>query len=640
VSDQLPDAAGVGLPEQLRLAVAAARSAYQDSSRLIRLLSILGRPGSPEELVEETLTALSSVFQADVTCLVRLVDGRMVTTASCGLPEGDPAFRNGWPLSARACAVLRDGRPGTWSMTEPAFGLEDRALVDRLGLGSVAWLPLTEDGADVEHLLVLFRRESQPFTGAETALLGSVASRLTTAVQARRRAVALELLARSGHVLPRHRRTADLLRDAVELLRELLAAQHATAFLITDGRARSIGFAATGAAPASGPPWDLGELEASALPGWRSALDGRPHLLGTDRPGNRPVVVVPTGPAGAPTAVLYAGWADLPPLMLPVTDTAAIFANTLTAAMSNVSLYRALSQSEESLRLIADSIGDLIAVVDPACCFTYASAAYRRTVGHAPEALVGRSLLDLVHADHRVPVRDALMTSITTSASATIEYPLRTGSGALVWVESVLRPAGTRDRGMVMSSRLIDERKRREEELRHRAAHDPLTGLANRASATSRLQEALGSDRDGDVGVLFCDLNKFKQVNDRLGHAAGDDLLRQVAERLRRCIRAGDLIARLGGDEFVFVLDGVGSPHEVAEVGRRVAQELRAPFSLSGEQVEISISIGAAVGTRGATTPDELLDVADTAMYTDKRRGVGLEPSRITRVGGRAHRPG
>jgi diguanylate cyclase (GGDEF)-like protein len=159
--------------------------------------------------------------------------------------------------------------------------------------------------------------------------------------------------------------------------------------------------------------------------------------------------------------------------------------------------------------------------------------------------------------------------------------------------------------------------------LRMRATQDPLTGLANRVLVGQRLEAALEPGAAGRVGLLFCDLDRFKAVNDLLGHEAGDELLQQVARRLRGCVRPTDLLARFGGDEFVIVLDAVRDLAEVAEVGRRVSRGLDDEFHLRGERVRVSASIGGVLGTPGTTTASAMLRDADAAMYVAKERGLG-----------------
>ena len=160
--------------------------------------------------------------------------------------------------------------------------------------------------------------------------------------------------------------------------------------------------------------------------------------------------------------------------------------------------------------------------------------------------------------------------------------------------------------------------------LEHQATHDALTALTNRALFQGRLEQALaGAARGGDaVAVLFLDLDRFKVVNDSLGHAAGDDLLVAVAGRLAGCVRGGDTVARLGGDEFAVLLAGLGVGREATRTAERIIRALDAPFRLGGHDVVTATSIGIAVGGTGHAAVDLLRD-ADVALYRAKARGRG-----------------
>jgi diguanylate cyclase (GGDEF)-like protein len=162
------------------------------------------------------------------------------------------------------------------------------------------------------------------------------------------------------------------------------------------------------------------------------------------------------------------------------------------------------------------------------------------------------------------------------------------------------------------------------QELSLRATRDALTGLANRDLATQRLQEALGNGTASHVGLLFCDLDGFKAINDRLGHDAGDELLQLVAARLHNGVRSRDLLARFGGDEFVVVLGEVDTLDQVLDVARRLLRGFDDPFALNGERVSVTASIGGVLGTRGETTATSMLRDADAAMYVAKARGRGV----------------
>jgi diguanylate cyclase (GGDEF)-like protein/PAS domain S-box-containing protein len=163
-----------------------------------------------------------------------------------------------------------------------------------------------------------------------------------------------------------------------------------------------------------------------------------------------------------------------------------------------------------------------------------------------------------------------------------------------------------------------------EEEVRHRALHDPLTGLPNRVLFLDRLEQALAhAKRTGNrVGVLFCDLDQFKLVNDSLGHEAGDELLGAVAPRFAGVLRAGDTVARFGGDEFGFLVADAKSLRDVTRVAERIAAVLAAPFPLRGREYYVSASVGIAVSD-GSGTPEALIRDSDLAMYRAKERGRG-----------------
>jgi len=169
----------------------------------------------------------------------------------------------------------------------------------------------------------------------------------------------------------------------------------------------------------------------------------------------------------------------------------------------------------------------------------------------------------------------------------------------------------------------ITERKNAEEELRHQAFHDTLTGLPNRQLLLDRLDRSLESARrEGqETAVLLMDLDRFKDVNDSLGHSAGDRLLKLVAVRLENAVRRSDTVARLGGDEFVLVVDGPAGESAAAMVARHVLDFFAAPFELDGQSLHVRLSIGIALFPAHGKTPEELLKNSDLAMYRAKERG-------------------
>ena len=176
--------------------------------------------------------------------------------------------------------------------------------------------------------------------------------------------------------------------------------------------------------------------------------------------------------------------------------------------------------------------------------------------------------------------------------------------------------------GIVLNARDITERVEAAAALEARAYHDQLTGLPNRAKLLDRLERALvtASARRRLVGVLFVDLDHFKVVNDSLGHAAGDELLREIADRIHEVVRPSDTVARLGGDEFVIVLDDMSRRGDAMVAARRIRRSLTRPISIADQQTVTTASIGIVVSD-GSHTPDELLRDADTALYQAKEQG-------------------
>ena len=181
------------------------------------------------------------------------------------------------------------------------------------------------------------------------------------------------------------------------------------------------------------------------------------------------------------------------------------------------------------------------------------------------------------------------------------------------------------------------ERKRTQLHLAHLALHDDLTGLANRALFLDRVTLALArTARDGGrVAVLFCDLDRFKVINDSLGHAAGDDLLRQVGERLRTIVRPADTVARFGGDEFLVLCEGLEDEAAVVAIAQRLVDSVEQPFAVHDHPVGVGLSVGAAFARAGDQAED-VIRAADHTMYRAKHSGrkIGLSDATEHRADG------
>ncbi|HBR58402.1 MAG TPA: hypothetical protein DEA22_13195, partial [Blastocatellia bacterium] len=194
------------------------------------------------------------------------------------------------------------------------------------------------------------------------------------------------------------------------------------------------------------------------------------------------------------------------------------------------------------------------------------------------------------------------------------EFPIEISLSSWETAEGVFYSGIVRD---------ISERKSLEDQLTHQALHDPLTKLANRALFLDRVEHALDRAvrKRAPLAVMFLDLDNFKSVNDSLGHAAGDQLLVSVTERLQACLRSTDTPARLGGDEFAVLIEDIENTEDAAFVAERIRDVLSTPFSVSGTEIFASTSIGIATTATALETPDELLRNADVAMYMSKSNG-------------------
>jgi diguanylate cyclase (GGDEF)-like protein/PAS domain S-box-containing protein len=251
--------------------------------------------------------------------------------------------------------------------------------------------------------------------------------------------------------------------------------------------------------------------------------------------------------------------------------------------------------------------------------------AFCEFLGFSRDELVGRNARDLVDpADREADAELLADLRAGRTAAYRTEKRYRRATGELVWTlqaRSMASDAKGR-RLLIDQVENIDERKRNEQELAWRALHDPLTKLPNRHLLTERLDHALERlDRQpGGVGVLYIDLDGFKPINDRLGHAAGDEVLRQAAQRVAGQLRRQDTPARVGGDELVVLCENVTETRQLEALAGRLERALRVPYKLAGDTIAIGASIGIAITDGGDGVGSEgLLARADAAMYAAKR---------------------
>jgi diguanylate cyclase (GGDEF)-like protein/PAS domain S-box-containing protein len=272
---------------------------------------------------------------------------------------------------------------------------------------------------------------------------------------------------------------------------------------------------------------------------------------------------------------------------------------------------------------------DLITLLGTDLRITYQSEAVMKILGRPPYEFVGKTLHEVVHPDD-VPIAQAHLSKVLSGglgSTSAFEFRMAHLDGQWRIVNVVITNLFDEpDVGaIVLNSRDVTERHALEQELNHQAFHDTLTGLANRALFFDRLSHAMdrSARENNSVAVLFLDLDDFKTVNDSFGHPAGDQLLVEVAERIRAATRPGDTVARFGGDEFAVLVEAGFMPQAAQEVAARIIDALDPTFRVLTNDVAMRPSIGIAIADRPLETPDDLLRDADLAMYVAKRKGKG-----------------
>jgi diguanylate cyclase (GGDEF)-like protein/PAS domain S-box-containing protein len=303
------------------------------------------------------------------------------------------------------------------------------------------------------------------------------------------------------------------------------------------------------------------------------------------------------------------------------------FVGSLEDVTSELEALREISAREAEDRMLAENSSDFLARHAPDGTYRYCSPACVAITGYSPEELIGTSPFRLVAAEDRDAVRAYARLVSEREEPATAAYRLRCKDGQLRWLETTARAvrddAGVRE--LVSVTRDISERKQAEIELSHAALHDTLTGLPNRALFLDRLGLALRRTerRSGSVAVLFCDLDRFKVVNDSLGHDAGDRLLVDVAGRIVTALRPADTVARFGGDEFTILCEDIAGEIEAATIAQRIVDVFRDPFLLEDGEVFLATSVGIAIARGNDDRAEDLIRDADAAMYRAKERGKG-----------------
>jgi len=329
-------------------------------------------------------------------------------------------------------------------------------------------------------------------------------------------------------------------------------------------------------------------------------------------------------PGAAPRHLLASGRA------LHGADGEALGAVVALKDVTELDLSRArLAESAEWLRTIADNVPALIAYVDTDLRYRFANERYREWFGVKPADMLGKTVCEAMGEAFYAPRREALARCLAGHASHLEIGEERRGRTRVI--SSTYLPH-VRDgvvQGIYVLSTDATSAREYERQLHALAHSDHLTGLPNRRSYEERLAQAIARARRGaaPLALAYLDVDHFKQINDGLGHAVGDTVLREFARRLAAAVRSSDTVARLAGDEFVVVLEQVGSPLECERIAAKLLDAIRPPFALDGRTLQVTTSIGIAWSARADQAA--LAHAADEAMYLSKHAGRNTASVRV-----------
>lgn len=322
---------------------------------------------------------------------------------------------------------------------------------------------------------------------------------------------------------------------------------------------------------------------------------------------------------------------------IPIDDSVALIKDDLGNIMGAVLVFQditerkqvqeALMRREQEFKALVEHAPDIISRFNTELRYVYVNPAIEKATGISAQTFIGKTHAELKMSEEVCQIWEQKLRQVfTTRKENEFDFSLPTPSGTRYY-HTRLVPELANDGAVdfVLSiARNITALKQAEAQLIHDAFHDALTGLPNRVLFMERLERSLVRTKRHTgcmFAVLFLDLDRFKVINDSLGHMIGDQLLIAIARRLETCLRSGDTVARLGGDEFTILLDDLKHVNDIKFVVERIHEELTSPFNLSEHEVFTTASIGIALSTSNYDRPEELLRDADIAMYRAKALG-------------------
>lgn len=341
------------------------------------------------------------------------------------------------------------------------------------------------------------------------------------------------------------------------------------------------------------------------------------------------VIAIPASLSGRGPIQLIPGAGDLERILVLqiFIATACLSMWSLAVIMTERAFFRRrLLESERLYRLLADNSRDMVVRLRLDGQQLYVSPSAKELLGWEVDELSPAPRWDLIHPHDRALLSRSITELAAQGGEATISYRVRHKDGRYVWIEALSRLMPSGDSGgpeIISTNRDVTRRVEAEEALAALARYDTLTGLANRFHFDERAEVALARHRRTSraVALLYLDIDRFKEINDTMGHAAGDAVLREMARRLKEVLRVTDFPARIGGDEFLVLIEDVDSRDTLGNVVRKILAALQSAFVIDGMELSVTASIGIALCNAPLSNSDEMRHLADTALYQAKAAG-------------------
>ena len=628
-------------------ALRAARSAVRDASRVNRILTVLSEPAPLELLLEKLLATVSELFSSDIVVLLDPAGtGNYFPVASVGIPKDyvlEAAPRHSFS------PLFKTFHVGTVLEQEviqanPIM----HELSQLLGVEAAAWIPM-KGSPELRGALILARCTPSPFSRQELDLLTAMAYRISLTLDQIQNTNQLKHIIHGGQKIGHHLEESAIAEEAVRTFPVIVGADAAVLYRCNDAF-HIICTSVPKKITKDTPQWSL---LAKLLSNDQTILMGKAvSTTNSDQsrfPADSPdfqyraVLAAPMFRDGQLHSLLCAFRINAIDFTEETKQMAMLYSGQIAAAQENAHLYSALRdelrerlsieaslrESETRFKTLLKNISDVIAVLNSDGTIKYVGEAAARTLwGRTAEDLVGTPLLDRVHSDDikttTVVIEDALR-----QPGENISTIVRMRDGDTdTWryfdivLTNLLHDSSVN--GIVSTFHDVTETKIFEKELTELAFRDPLTGLSNRGHFIDQVRLALkiADDQSTSVAIIFFDLDNFKYVNDTFGHAAGDETLRTITQRIEGCLRNNDIAARLGGDEFTILIANIKDHHLLQPILDRLLAALMEPIRLNGTEVNVGGSMGAAMSVSGDDA-ESLLRKADLAMYRAKHSGKG-----------------